>query len=100
MVLRNFGRGRPLNAPADSGDNPTADDFRAIYSLAERPAPSEDIPAQPPKVVSERPAPSEDIPAQPPKVVSERPAPSEDIPAQPPKVMTDFDTTRFLYRMR
>jgi hypothetical protein len=70
-----------LNAPADSGDNPSADDFRAIYFLAERPAPSEDIVAQPPKIVT----------------LAERPAPSEDIVAQQD---ADFDTTRFLYRMR
>jgi hypothetical protein len=71
---------------------PTADDFRAIHFVdfravhfvAERPAPSEDIVAQPPKIVA----------------VAERPAPSEDIVAQPPKIVTDFDTTRFLYRMR
>ena len=72
MVLRNFGRGRPLNAPAESSDSPTADDFRAVYSVAERT--SEDIAAQPPKTETD----------------AERPAPSEDIAAQPPKIMTDF----------
>jgi hypothetical protein len=35
---RSFGRGRPSNAPAESSD-PTADDFRAIYSMAEWPVP-------------------------------------------------------------
>jgi|SRR5262245_2976699 len=90
---------------------PTADDFRAVHfvSLKWRPAPSEDIAAQPPKIVTdaeqptpsedERPTPSEDISAQPTKIVTlaERSAPSEDIAAQQD---ADFDTTRFLYRMK
>jgi hypothetical protein len=42
-------------------------------------------------------APSENTVAQPPKVVGERPAPSENIVARQD---ADFDTTRFLYRMR
>ena len=37
------------NAPAEFGDSPTADDFRAIYSLAECPVPPEDIVGQPPE---------------------------------------------------
>ena len=93
MVLRSYGRGRPLNAPAESGESPTADDFRAVYSVAEWRMPPEDIVAQPSNIVT----------------VAERPAPREDIAAQPSKVvvlldqsgdLTDFDTTRFLYRMR
>jgi|GEM_PF-2069048 hypothetical protein len=39
------------NAPAEFGDSPTADDFRAIYSLAECPVPPEDIVGQPPRIV-------------------------------------------------
>jgi hypothetical protein len=46
MVLRSF-------APAESSDSPTADDFRAVYSVAERPAPSEDIAVQPPKIMTD-----------------------------------------------
>jgi hypothetical protein len=42
-------RGRPLNAPA-VGDSPIADDFRAVYSVAEWPVP-EDIVSQPPRIV-------------------------------------------------
>jgi hypothetical protein len=52
MVLRSS-PGKPLNAPAESSDSPTADDFRAVYSVAERPAPSEDIAAQPPKIMTD-----------------------------------------------
>ena len=73
-MLWRSSRGRPLNAPDESSDSPTADDFRAVYSVAERPASSEDIAAQPPKTVTD----------------AERPAPSKDIVAQPPKIMTDF----------
>jgi len=51
MVLRGFGRGRPLTAPAESGESPTADDFRAVYSMAELPVPPEDIVGQPPSIV-------------------------------------------------
>jgi hypothetical protein len=51
MVLRTFGRGRPLNASADSGESLTADDFRAVYSVAEWPVPPEDIVGQPPRIV-------------------------------------------------
>jgi hypothetical protein len=51
MVSRTYGRGRPLNAPAESGESPTADDFRVVYSAAEWPVPSEDIVGQPPRIV-------------------------------------------------
>jgi hypothetical protein len=51
MVLRNFGPGRPLNAPAESAESLTADDFRAVYSVAEWPVPPEDIVGQPPRVL-------------------------------------------------
>jgi hypothetical protein len=44
-------RGRPLNGPAEFGDSPTADDFRAVNSVAERPVPPEDIVGQSPRIV-------------------------------------------------
>jgi hypothetical protein len=47
---RSFGRGRPLKVPAESSV-PTADDFRAVYSVAERFVPPEDIVRQPPRIV-------------------------------------------------
>ena len=56
---RSFGHGRPLNAPAETGDLPTADDFRAVYSIAEWPewpVPAEDIVGQPPSRRVARPA--------------------------------------------
>jgi hypothetical protein len=40
-----------MNAPAETGDLPTADDFRAVYSIAEWPVPPEDIVGQPPRIV-------------------------------------------------
>jgi hypothetical protein len=50
MVMRSFGRGRPLKVPAESSV-PTADDFRAVYSVAERFVPPEDIVRQPPRIL-------------------------------------------------
>ena len=35
---------------ASSSEPPTADDFRAIHSIGERPAPREDIVGQPPRI--------------------------------------------------
>jgi len=41
-----------MNAPAEFGDSPpTADDFRAVNSVAECPVPPEDIVGQPPGIV-------------------------------------------------
>jgi ABC-type branched-subunit amino acid transport system permease subunit len=50
-MLWRSSRGRPLNSPAESSDSPTADDFRAVYSVAEWPVPREDIVGQPPNIV-------------------------------------------------
>jgi hypothetical protein len=51
MPRERSSRGKPLNAPAESSDSPTADDFRAVYSVAEWPVPREDIVGQPPNIV-------------------------------------------------
>jgi len=50
-MLWRSSRGRPLNAPAESSDSLTADDFRAVHSVAEWPLPPEDIVGQPPSIV-------------------------------------------------
>jgi hypothetical protein len=50
MLWRNS-RGRPINAPAEFGDSPTADDFRAVYSMAEWLVPPEGTVGQSPRIV-------------------------------------------------
>ena len=50
LVSARKSRGRPIKVPAESSV-PTADDFRAVYSVAEWFVPPEDIVRQPPRIL-------------------------------------------------